>query len=98
MTTYWITFRLTDDASYKQRYDDLVDALNEVGSAFWDEPTSFVAIETDMGIGALASLLKSTINPGTDILVIREIGRDNTRYIGEPKNGFLYFFPNAKKV
>jgi len=98
MTDYWISFRLKSDASYSSRYNALTDAIYANVAGIWDGDTSFLAVRTNETIDSLAAKLKATINPSTDHLVMREIGKDSTRYIGEPGGGFLAFFPNAKKV
>ena len=99
MADYWISFRVTDDAKYNKRYNDLVDAINECAThGSWDGDTSLVCIRSEYTIGKIGSALKSTLNSTTDHLVIREIGKDSTRYINEPGDGFLDFFPLAKKL
>ena len=83
MAHYWMTFRIHDDATYSDRYEGVIDTINEIGEAFWDGPTSFIAIETEADIGAIAGAVKRHLGPH-DLFVIREIARDSVRYIGEP--------------
>lgn len=97
MATYWLTFRIHDDAGYQTRYSDFIDAVNEAGTSFWSEPTSFICLESTSTIDAICSALKVPLST-KDLVVMREIGKDSTRYIGVPGNGFSYFFPNAKTV
>lgn len=94
MADFWLSFRIRDNATYQRRYD----AVNESGDGFWDGPTSFICIRTTETIDALGQTLAAAINPTCDLVVIREIGKDNTRYAGEPGDGFLAFFPKAKKL
>lgn len=98
MADHWLTFRLADDRTYQDRYDALITAVNKAGTGFWDGPTSFIAIRTPDDIDALGRKLKTAIDPQKDLIVIRQIGKDNTRYAGDPGDGFLAFFPNAKKL
>lgn len=42
--------------------------------------------------------LKEALNTTSDLLVLREIGVKSTRYINNPGEGFLAFFPEAKKL
>ncbi|HCK83508.1 MAG TPA: hypothetical protein DHW63_03015 [Hyphomonadaceae bacterium] len=98
MTDFWTTFRLHSDATYNERYRKLMDAFNTVSAEFWNGSTSFLAFSANVEIDRLAEFLKAAINPATDMIVVREISRDNVRYAGEPGKGFLRFFPSAKKV
>ena len=97
MAKYWLTFRIHEDANYSKRYNGLIGTLNKYGTAFWDGPTSFVAMDSAYSIDAISSAVKLGLI-SKDLFVIREIGKDNTRYIGIPGTGFLHFFPKAKKV
>lgn len=98
MADYWLTFRIHENASYQRRYDALIEAVNESGTGFWDGPTSFIAIESSRTIDTIGTVYKRAIDPAVDLFVIREIGKDSTRYAGDPGDGFLSFFPNAKKL
>ena len=49
-------------------------------------------------IEALGAKLKAAIDPRYDLFVMREIGKDDTRYAGLPGDGFTAFFPKAKKL
>lgn len=94
------TFRLKRDATYDTRYAAMVKAFEGAGSNFWTEPTSFWAFDTAHTIDAVAAHIKKTINPAIDLVVFRQIGSTDTRYIGTPENAsaFLSHFPDAKKV
>ena len=98
MADYWLTFRIHENSSYQRRYDALIEAVNESGSGFWDGPTSFIAIRSDKTIDVLGRALKAAIDDDVDLFVIREIGKDSTRYAGDPGLSFAAFFPNAKKL
>jgi hypothetical protein len=102
MPDFWISFRIKHETlkgrSYDARYGDMIDAIESHGSEFWDGDTSMIAVRTTSTIGALGLDIKRAIDPSVDRVVIREIGRDNTRYIGDPGEEFLTFFPNAKKL
>ena len=96
MAEYWMTFRIHEDAGYSTRYDAMMDSINELGTGFWDKPTSFIAMESEAGISGIASNVKAKLGP-KDFFMIREITKDNVRYVGDPGEGFLYFFPKRKK-
>jgi hypothetical protein len=97
VANYWISFRV-DQHGHPSRYDRFIEVAHEIAEGYWDETTSFICIECDLGIDAAAQHLKSTINPKEDIFVLREIGKNNTRYVGGVSGSFLHFFPEAKKL
>lgn len=100
MADYWISFRVHYDnaASYGRRYDALVKAINECATGGqWNSDTSFVAIRSKYSIDVAGQHLKKALTL-KDHLVMRTIGKDETRYINNPGQNFLAFFPNAKKL
>lgn len=97
MADYWVSFRI-DESGHPRRYDAFIQAVGEMGTGFWDGPTSFIAIRSEWPIDDLGRHLKSEIDERRDLFVLREIGRNNTRYAGNPGDGFEAFFPNAKKL
>jgi hypothetical protein len=101
MSDYWISYRVDHDTtlSYNQRYNALIKAIGECAtSGQWSADTSFVAIRSKFSIDAAGQHLKKALNGTKDHLVMRTIGKDETRYINDPGKGFLAFFPNAKKL
>jgi hypothetical protein len=98
MADYWLSFRIHDNGDYQRRYKEFIEAVNDNVTGFWDGPTSFICIRSDMGIDALGRELKRAIDPNVDLFVIRVIGVDDTRYAGDPGEGFASFFPKAKKL
>jgi hypothetical protein len=98
MAKYIVAFRLKDGATYDARYSDLIDAINDAGTAFWESGTSLIVMETTLTITALGAKLKAAVNASTDIIFIREIDIKNTAYAGPIGDGFDYFFPDAKKL
>jgi hypothetical protein len=97
LADYWLTFRIAEDG-HPDRYDSLIEAANALGTGFWDGPTSFICMRSAHSIDTIGQRLKAEINTRRDLLLIREIGRDSTRYAGDPGDGFSAFFPNAKKL
>lgn len=96
----WSTYRLKRDATYDQRYEALVKAFNAIGEYLWTEPTSFCAFETEFTIDQAALRVKAAVNEYTDLVLIREVGVKDARYIGTPEYPvtFASYFPEAKKV
>jgi hypothetical protein len=100
MASFWLTFRIHHNRTYDQRYQALMDHLANAGAEFWEEPTSFIAFTADHTIDALGQYLKNAIDETVDVFVLREIGKDNTRYAGTFANPrtFPLHFPAAKKL
>lgn len=99
-TRYWATFRLKRDAAYDTRYRALMKAFVDVGSVFWEEPTSFIAFDSRYGIDDIAGHLKKALNTQTDLLVVTVSETTTSRYVGMPDDipNFFHHFPLAKKV
>lgn len=99
MADYWISYRIASDAQYSSRYGALIKAIDECATGGqWDADTSFVCIRSKHTIDDVGGHLKKALNGNTDHLVMREIGKESTRYINSPGEGFLAFFPKAMKL
>jgi hypothetical protein len=42
MKTYWLSFRIANDADYDTRYDKLVETIRTSASKWWLETTAFL--------------------------------------------------------
>lgn len=102
MADYWVSFRIRDEVrpkgDYDARYTAMNAALEKHGTGFWTGDTSMICVRTNSLIDALGNDIKAAVDPAVDKVVMREIGKDSTRYIGDPGDGFLAFFPKAKKL
>jgi hypothetical protein len=100
MASFWLTFRLKQDRTYAQRYQELLKKVDEAGTTLWDEPTSFIAFSSNYAIDPIGNHLKAAIDESVDVFVLREIGKDDTRYAGtlEKPASFRVHFPSAKKL
>lgn len=99
MPDFWISYRIDSDHKYATRYSALIKAINDCATGGqWDADTSFVCVRSKYTLDSCGDHLKKALNSTTDHLVIREIGKDNTRYINSPGEDFLEFFPQAKKL
>ena len=100
MPNYWMTFRIKQDASYDDRYDGMMSAIEKVRQGIWAEPTSFMFVESHLEIGDLVRTAANSLNPKTDVLVARYIDKDGSRYFGavEHLDVLKSFLPNIKKV
>lgn len=102
MTEYWVTFRIASNSTYQKRYDALIDAMIEARgeNGSWADPTSFWIVGSELGISQFGKKLASALNSKTDLLVIRELSRNNSRYFGAVENLKILkeFLPDIKKL
>jgi hypothetical protein len=73
MAVFAVTFRLESDSGYSDRYQSLMDKIKkEASSATWDEPTSFVLMESSKTAQGLCDALYygSTISESKDQLLV----------------------------
>ena len=70
MDTYWLTFRIHDDAGYEKRRDALYDAISALTDKWWVESTSFVVFRSASNSGAICGKIKAAINVRTDLAVL----------------------------
>ena len=82
MATYWITFRLGEVGDYNTRYDNLIEAINSSASLVWEEPTSFLLIESTATIDELAQLLSAQMDTVHDLVLIGNPNVKQARVIG----------------
>lgn len=101
MRKYWVTFRLKDNASYQVRYQQFIQSISDVvgSGSFWEEPTSFIAFESEYSTDQIASHIKKAIEPSTDVALLCQIGFDDYRLIGTAEDNTVYdLFRTLKKV
>jgi hypothetical protein len=75
MAIFAITFRIHQDATYTERYNSLIDQIKKesIDSADnWDEPTSFVLMQSRQTANDLCDALyiRSSISESKDVLVV----------------------------
>ncbi len=103
MATYWMTFRLADDAAKRPRYEDryraLTDAIDKRSSRWWVEATSFILFEFNDNIDTLGAACKAAVNPAWDVVVIRELDKKSAVVVGKAQDQDLFvLMPYAKKL
>jgi hypothetical protein len=98
--TYWLTFRLADDATYSTRLDKLTKAVQDVtAGTWWVEPTSFLLFQSASDIDAVAAIVKAAINPAKDIVLIGMPDYKSARIIGASTDPDLFkLMPFTKKA
>lgn len=83
LRTYWITFRLCDDADYQDRYDSLIRTIRKATKgAPWEEPTSFIMFQSDLSPDALRNLISLAIDQLVDVVVLAHVGYKEIYVIG----------------
>jgi hypothetical protein len=99
MASYWTTFRIHNDASYRTRYDNLVEAVRSISSKWWVDPTSFLLFESSKDINGVAAAVKAAINTGTDMALIGMPDFKDARLVGQTGDQDLFaLMPFAKKA
>ncbi|MDI6836963.1 MAG: hypothetical protein QMD99_14795 [Rhizobiaceae bacterium] len=101
MANYWVAVRIENDKTYSNRYGGFLDALKAAKKkGYWSELTSFWFVESDMTIDTFTSYLSIPLSEEKDLLLVRKIASDDSRYFGEFAHEavLLSFMPNAKKV
>jgi hypothetical protein len=97
--TYWLTFRIHDDASYEQRRDRLYEAIRTIASKWWVEPTSFIAFASTQSADAIAARIKSAFNPKTDLALLGMSDYKAARLIGNSEDSDIFdLTPFLKRV
>ena len=94
MSAFWITFCIADarvgSRDYRERYCALVDTLRADSLFWWDEPTSYVAFESNFTIQEIAKRCKSAIAPTHDLFLIREMDKQAALICGKNSNQDIY--------
>lgn len=99
-THYWISYRVHKDATYDDRYDALIEAIEEASLKEWKETTSFHLVSSTLTIDKLAQKLKAAINPDVDRIVVRSLNAKTARYVGkfEKLSDLKFFMDYATRV
>ncbi|HWL72054.1 MAG TPA: hypothetical protein VNS22_27240 [Geminicoccus sp.] len=101
MAVFWITFRIEGQegaSDYNQKYVALQAVWHDITPMYWAEPTSFVIFEAETTIDILASKIRNAINPKTDVVLIRENGKNNCRIVGQWEDDAIFsLMPGLKK-
>jgi hypothetical protein len=97
--TYWLTFRIHDDATSDHRRDKLYETINNLSSKWWIEPTSFVAFSSEQSADTIAAKVKASFNPAIDMALLGMTDFKTARLIGKSDDRDIYeLIPFLKKV
>lgn len=81
-TDYWISFRLEDDDTRQDRYEEMIAIIHECGPMFWEETTSFILLRSSLTIDELAGAIKLAIDEKSDTVLMRNLNSKSARLIG----------------
>lgn len=99
MAVYWLTFRLETDATYNDRYDKLIEAVDILSTRWWVEPSSFLLFESGNKIDEIARAVKTAITPSKDLVLIGMPEIKSARVIGKVTDQTLFdLMPFTKKA
>jgi hypothetical protein len=103
MSIYWITFRIHYETiggrSYEKRYDSLVAEIRGSATTYWEEPTSFFALESSHDIDSLAAAFKQQIAPSHDMFLMRDMDHKDARICGAVHDQNIFkLMPYLRKV
>lgn len=82
VNTYWLSFRLEDNRSYRARYDALMDAVQQLSQKWWVEPSSFLVFSSSESIDSVAAAVKAAVDPNVDLVTIGMPDYKSARLIG----------------
>jgi hypothetical protein len=84
--TYWLNFRIAEDVEHKpghkQRYEALVEVVEEYALTWWRQSQSLFVIETNVALENLMPVIKKAIAPDHDFVLLVEIGKPSGRICG----------------
>lgn len=104
MANYCVTFRLANKTiggkSYAERRQQLIDNVYTDGMGYWEEPTSFLLVESHLDTGSLASKACKGLSATEDLVFIFDPSDMSACYFGAVKEVDVLksFFPIAKKT
>ena len=86
LKVYWLSFRVKEDDTAKQRRDDLYEYIEKVSDDCWDSTTSFLIFDSEKGITAICSGLSQRLAKHKDQFVIRYMSTKTGYYWGKIKD------------
>jgi hypothetical protein len=103
-SNYAVTFRIANmtvnGKSYDERRDQLLQNVRTDGLGFWDEPTSFMLVESTLSTGAFSKAAVQGLSAKHDLVFIFDPTDMSACYFGpvQAVPVLLSFFPEAKKI
>jgi hypothetical protein len=104
MSTYCLTFRISEktvsNKTYAERRDALYENVRIKGRGFWEETTSFMLVESDLDTESFAKKACTGLSAKDDMLFIFDPDDKSAAYFGavEYPDILKSFFPLLKNV
>jgi len=104
MATYCVTFRIADKTvggkSYADRRQSLIDNTRTDDLGYWDEPTSFLLVESGLDTTRFAKKACAGLSVADDLLFVFDPSDRSACYFGavESVDVLRSFFRQLKKV
>jgi hypothetical protein len=101
MATYWLTFRIAEDATYSDRYHGLESAISGIltGGKWWKETTSFLLFASFHSLDQVAATVKAALAEDRDVALIGMIDVKGTRIVGSWADADLTtLLPNVQQA
>lgn len=71
---YWLTFRIEDKTTqkgtYGDRYDALINTLQQINDGWWAQPTSFIVFGSETARAAIIQRIKAALDTSVDMAVL----------------------------
>jgi hypothetical protein len=103
MSSYWISFRISDvrvgSKGYGDRYNALTEEIQSVATCFWQESTSFIVFSSDKSIVEISTACKAAISPTHDLFLIRKLDTQTATICGKCEDSDIFtLMPYLKKA
>ena len=103
-SNYCVTFRIAnktvDGQTYDERRQRLIDNVRTDGLGYWDEPTSFLLVESPMNTPSFGRAAVQGLSKNDDLVFVFDPDDKSACYFGPLRHEavLLSFFPKAKKI
>jgi len=104
MANYCVSFRLAkkvlNGKSYDERRQLLIDNVRTEGQGYWDEPTSFMLVESNLDTDAFAAKACVGLSAREDLVFVFDPSDMSSTYFGAVHHAEVLqsFFPRLRKV
>lgn len=98
--TYWLTFRIHEDIGADARRDAVYEAISQIASKWWIEPTSFLVFQSASSADSIAAKVKAAIKTTTDVALLGKTDFKVSKLIGKADEfqTLLELIPFVKRV
>ena len=93
MSIHAVIFRIHEDSTYRERYESVVQATRQqTSSTYWDEPTSFILIESTKNSKDVATAIDadSSFAHSKDLLLVINLSQKGYTALGNVTDNDLH--------